>query len=85
MTFTIEVLIIGLLLIVMVLSGALMKGLSLSNAMFYLAAGFALGPTGWPRWRCWDSAVQVELLVDRDRLRISRTGKGGVPTFRWAR
>jgi len=47
MTFAIWVLIIGLLLIVMVLSGTLLKRLPLSNAMLYLAAGFALGPAGW--------------------------------------
>ena len=47
MTFAIWALIIGLLLIVMVLSGTLLKRLPLSNAMLYLAAGFALGPTGW--------------------------------------
>ena len=46
MTFAIWALIIGLLLIAMVLSGTLLKRLPLSNAMLYLAAGFALGPTG---------------------------------------
>ena len=47
MTFTIGALIIGVLLIVMVLSGTLLKRLPLSTAMLYLAAGFALGPAGW--------------------------------------
>jgi NhaP-type Na+/H+ or K+/H+ antiporter len=47
MTFAIWAVIIGLLLIIMVLSGTLLKRLPLSNAMLYLAAGFALGPTGW--------------------------------------
>jgi len=47
MTFTIGTLIIGVLLIVMVLSGTLLKRLPLSTAMLYLAAGFALGPAGW--------------------------------------
>jgi NhaP-type Na+/H+ or K+/H+ antiporter len=47
MTFTIWALIIGVLLIVMVLSGTLLKRLPLNTAMFYLAAGIALGPAGW--------------------------------------
>ena len=47
MTFTIWALIIGVLLIVLVLSGTLLKRLPLSTAMLYLAAGFVLGPAGW--------------------------------------
>ena len=47
MTFTIWALIIGVLLILMVLSGTLLKRLPLSTAMLYLAAGFVLGPAGW--------------------------------------
>jgi NhaP-type Na+/H+ or K+/H+ antiporter len=47
MTFAIWALIIGGLLIIMVLSGTLLKRLPLSTAMLYLAAGFALGPAGW--------------------------------------
>jgi NhaP-type Na+/H+ or K+/H+ antiporter len=47
MTFAIWALIIGVLLIVMVLSGTFLKRLPLSTAMLYLAAGFALGPAGW--------------------------------------
>jgi sodium/hydrogen antiporter len=47
MTFAIWALIIGVLLIIMVLSGTLLKRLPLSTAMLYLAAGFALGPAGW--------------------------------------
>lgn len=47
MTFTIWALIIGVLLIVMVLSGTLLKRLPLSTAMLYLAVGFTLGPAGW--------------------------------------
>jgi len=37
----------GVLLITMVLSGTLLNRLPMSNAMLYLAAGFALGPAGW--------------------------------------
>jgi NhaP-type Na+/H+ or K+/H+ antiporter len=47
MTFAIWALIIGVSLIVLVLSGTLLKRLPLSTAMLYLAAGFALGPAGW--------------------------------------
>jgi NhaP-type Na+/H+ or K+/H+ antiporter len=47
MTFAIWALVIGALLVVMVLSGTLLKRLPLSAAMIYLAAGFALGPAGW--------------------------------------
>ncbi len=47
MTFAIWTLLIGVLLIVMVLSGTLLKRLPLSTAMIYLAAGFILGPAGW--------------------------------------
>jgi sodium/hydrogen antiporter len=47
MTFTIWALIIGVLLIVLVLSGTLLKRLPLSTAMLYLAAGFVLGPAAW--------------------------------------
>ena len=47
MTFAIWALVIGVLLIVMVLSGTLLKRLPLSTAMLYLAAGFSLGPAGW--------------------------------------
>src|SRR5512143_122944 len=46
MTFTIWALIIGVLLILLVLSGTLLKRLPLSTAMLYLAAGFVLGPAG---------------------------------------
>ena len=47
MTFTIWALIIGVLLILMVLSGTLLKRLPLSTGMLYLVAGFVLGPAGW--------------------------------------
>jgi len=47
MNFAVWSLVIGVLLIVMVLSGTLLKRLPLSTAMLYLAAGFILGPTGW--------------------------------------
>jgi len=47
MTFATWALVIGVLLIVMVLSGTLLKRLPLSTAMLYLAGGFALGPAGW--------------------------------------
>jgi Kef-type K+ transport system membrane component KefB len=47
MSFAISSLVIGVLLIVMVLSGTLLKRLPLSNAMLYLAAGLALGHAGW--------------------------------------
>ncbi len=47
MTFALWTLVIGVLLIVIVLSGTLLNRLPMSNAMLYLAAGFALGPAGW--------------------------------------
>jgi sodium/hydrogen antiporter len=47
MTFALWTLVIGVLLITMVLSGTLLNRLPMSNAMLYLAAGFALGPAGW--------------------------------------
>ncbi len=47
MTFEMWVLIIGVLLIIMVLSSALLKRLALSTAMIYLMVGFALGPAWW--------------------------------------
>ena len=46
MTFALWTLVIGVLLIVMVLSGTLLNRLPMSKAMLYLAAGFALGPAG---------------------------------------
>jgi sodium/hydrogen antiporter len=45
-TVTIWYLIIGALLILMGLSGSVLKRLPLSPAMLYLAIGFALGPSG---------------------------------------
>ena len=47
MTFALWTLVIGVLLIVMVLSGTLLNRLPMSNAMLYLVAGFVLGPAGW--------------------------------------
>lgn len=47
MFFPIWALIIGALLIIMALSGSLLKRLPLSTAMLYLAAGVGLGPLGW--------------------------------------
>ena len=47
MIFALWTLVIGVLLIVIVLSGTLLNRLPMSNAMLYLAAGFALGPAGW--------------------------------------
>ena len=46
MTFAFWALAIGALLIVMVLSGTLLKRLPLTAAMLYLAAGISLGPAG---------------------------------------
>jgi NhaP-type Na+/H+ or K+/H+ antiporter len=47
MTFAIWAILLGVLLIAIVLSGTLLKRLPLSAAMFYLGAGFILGPAGW--------------------------------------
>jgi NhaP-type Na+/H+ or K+/H+ antiporter len=47
MPFSIWSLIIGALLIVMALSGSLLKRLPVSASMLYLAVGFALGPSQW--------------------------------------
>jgi NhaP-type Na+/H+ or K+/H+ antiporter len=46
MSFAIWTLIIGALLIIMALSGTLLKRLPLSTAMLYLAVGYGLGPAG---------------------------------------
>ena len=46
MLFAIWTLIIGALLIIMALSGTLLKRLPLSTALLYLAAGYGLGPAG---------------------------------------
>lgn len=46
MLFAIWTLIIGALLIIMTLSGTLLKRLPLSTALLYLAAGYGLGPAG---------------------------------------
>jgi NhaP-type Na+/H+ or K+/H+ antiporter len=46
MSFAIWTLIIGALLIIMALSGTLLKRLPLSTALLYLAAGYGLGPAG---------------------------------------
>lgn len=45
--FAVWALVIGVLLITMTLSGSLFRRLPVSTAMFYLAAGYALGPGGW--------------------------------------
>ena len=47
MSFPIWAVIIGALLIVMALSGTLLKHLPASASMLYLAVGCALGPLGW--------------------------------------
>ena len=47
MSFPIWAVIIGALLIVMALSGTLLKRLPASASMLYLAVGCALGPLGW--------------------------------------
>jgi NhaP-type Na+/H+ or K+/H+ antiporter len=46
MTFTLWFLVIGALLIVLALSGSVLKRLPLSTAMLYLAVGIAIGPAG---------------------------------------
>jgi NhaP-type Na+/H+ or K+/H+ antiporter len=47
MSFAIWALIIGVLLIMMALSGSLLKRLPVSTGMLYLVAGYGLGPAGW--------------------------------------
>ena len=44
MTFTLWMLVIGALLVVMAMSGSILKRLPLSTSMLYLAAGYFLGP-----------------------------------------
>lgn len=44
--FTIWYLTVGGLLVLMAVTGSILKRLPLTSAMFYLAAGFALGPLG---------------------------------------
>ena len=46
MAFTIWYLTVGGLLVLMAVTGSILKRLPLTSAMFYLAAGFALGPIG---------------------------------------
>lgn len=46
MLFAVWALIIGTLLIMMTLSGSMLKRLPVSTAMFYLAVGYGLGPEG---------------------------------------
>jgi sodium/hydrogen antiporter len=46
MTFTLWMLVIGALLVVMAMSGSILKRLPLSTSMLYLGAGFWLGPAG---------------------------------------
>jgi Kef-type K+ transport system membrane component KefB len=46
MTFAIWAVVLGLLLITMAMTGALLKRLPVSPSMLYLAAGAALGPAG---------------------------------------
>jgi NhaP-type Na+/H+ or K+/H+ antiporter len=62
-TFTIWYLTIGALLVVMAITGSILKRLPLTSAMFYLAAGFALGPAG---------ARMLDLDVLRDAALIER-------------
>ena len=47
LTFALWAVLIGALLISMELFGSWLKRLPLSTSMLYLAAGFALGPSGW--------------------------------------
>ena len=46
MAFTIWYLTVGGLLVLMAVTGSILKRLPLTSAMFYLAAGFAIGPLG---------------------------------------
>ena len=63
MIFTLWFLIVGALLIVMALSTSVLKRLPLSSAMFYLAAGVALGPVG---------AAMLDVDVIRDAKLLER-------------
>jgi NhaP-type Na+/H+ or K+/H+ antiporter len=45
-TFTLWYLVVGVLLIAMAIAASMLKRLPLTSSMFYLAAGWALGPTG---------------------------------------
>ena len=47
MSFAIWALVIGAILIIMALTGTLLKRLPMSAAIIYLAIGYALGPAGW--------------------------------------
>jgi NhaP-type Na+/H+ or K+/H+ antiporter len=60
-TFIIWAIVIGVLLTTMALSGSLLKRLPLSTSMFYLAAGCAIGPSGWGLLRL-DPLAHGELL-----------------------
>lgn len=57
MPFSIWYLTIGALLVLMALAGSVLKRLPLTSAMFYLAAGLALGPLG-------TGLLQVDMIRD---------------------
>jgi NhaP-type Na+/H+ or K+/H+ antiporter len=59
--FTIWYLTVGGLLVLMALAGSVMKRLPLTSAMFYLAAGLALGPLG-------AKMLDVDMLRDAELL-----------------
>ena len=63
MVFTLWYLIVGALLIVMALATTVLKRLPLTSAMFYLAAGLALGPLG---------AAMLDVDVVRDARLLER-------------
>ena len=46
MEFTLWYVTVGVVLVLMALAGSVLKRLPLTSAMFYMAAGFALGPAG---------------------------------------
>src|SRR5689334_15156495 len=83
MLFTYWMLVIGALLVVMAMSGSILKRLPLSTSMLYLAAGYGLGPAGVsllsvdPRQhaifieRATEIAVLISLFASGLKLKVS--------------
>ena len=65
-TFTLGCIVIGVLLVVMTLSGSFIGRLPLSAAMLYLGAGMVIGPWGWDliRLDAFKNVAMLERLTE---------------------
>ena len=93
MSFTIWYVTIGALLVLMALAGSVLKRLPLTSAMFYMAAGLALGPLGAGRLnvdiirdaplleRFTEAAVVISLFTAGLKLRLPVTDRRWRPAF----